>query len=278
MNQPTLFQCPVCNQSLTKADKVFRCAQGHTYDIARQGYVNLLLPQHTGQGNPGDTIEMLRSRQAFLNKGYYQEFSDQVNATVLSALPVDRPITLLDAGCGEGYYTSRLRQALAAAGREAELCGVDVAKRAVQYAAGRDKAIRFAVASTYHLPILDKSMDLVLCIFAPRDEGEFARVLKEAGRLIVAAPGPRHLRSLREIIYSEPEDIGSRGDVGGSFALLDRANATYPLSIDTNQDILNLLTMTPYSKHVDGVALSKLKELTGLETEIDVNIFVYGLG
>lgn len=272
-----MFKCPVCNHALAKADSQYRCNQGHTYDIARQGHVNLLLPQHIGRGKPGDSREMLRSRREFLNFGYYRGFSDQLNAMVLTALPVDRPITLLDAGCGEGYYTSRLRQALTAEGREAEVYGVDVAKGAVQYAAGMDKSIRFAVASTYHLPISDRSMDCIACIFAPRHEGEFARVLKETGKLMVAAPGPRHLFSLRAIIYTEPEDIGPRGDVGGNFYLEEQVNVTYPISINTNRDIQHLLTMTPYSKHVDGVALAKLKALTRLETEIDISIFVYGL-
>lgn len=155
---------------------------------------------------------------------------------------------------------------------------MDVAKGAVQYAAGRDKSTCFAVASTYHLPIQDKSMDMLLCIFAPRHEGEFARVLKETGKLIVAAPGPGHLRSLRKIIYNKPEDIGSRGDVNGDFALLEQISVHYVIELTEPQDIFNLLTMTPYSRHADELAMAKLKALTRLETEIDINLFVYGLG
>lgn len=277
MSRLTLFQCPVCRKALSQADKYYRCSQGHTYDIARQGHVNLLLPQHIGRGKPGDSREMLQSRREFLDAGYYREFSHQLNGAVLRHLPRGATCAILDAGCGEGYYTARLRQALAEAGREPEIYGVDVAKRAVQYAATRDKTIRFAVASTYHLPIQDQSMDLVLCIFAPRDEGEFSRVLKSQGRLVVAAPGPRHLYSLRTLIYQDPEEIGQRGDVGGSFRLLDQADVRYTIELKDNQAILNLLTMTPYSKHIDEAALAKLKELPWLETEIDIKIKIYGL-
>jgi 23S rRNA (guanine745-N1)-methyltransferase len=277
MSRLTLFQCPVCRNALAKADNHYRCSQGHTYDIARQGHVNLLLPRHIGRGKPGDSKEMLQSRREILNAGYYLEFSDQLNGAALRHLPDCAACAILDAGCGEGYYTSRLRQALIAAGRDPEVYGVDVAKRAVQYAAARDKAIRFAVASTYHLPIQDKSMDLVLCIFAPRDEGEFARVLKPQGKLAVAAPGPRHLFSLRSLIYQDPEEIGQRGDVGGGFRLLDQVDVCYTVELEDKRAILNLLTMTPYSKHIDEAAMGKLRDLPRLEAEIDIRLKFYGL-
>lgn len=275
MDQHTLFQCPLCNNALTREEKHYRCDLGHTYDIGRQGHVNLLLPQHTGRGNPGDSREMLQSRQDILNKGYYQRFSDQLNQIVLRELPADRPVTLLDAGCGEGYYTWRLKQAFSQQSRRVECYGLDVSKKAVQYAAGRDKEIFFAVASTYHLPIQDKSMDCITCIFAPRDEGEFARVLEEGGKLIVAAPGPRHLFGLREILYQEPQGIGQRGDVSGEFVLQDQVQVAYTIVLTEPRDILNLLTMTPYSKHTDEVALAKLKGMSRLKTEIDIGLKIY---
>lgn len=269
----TLFQCPVCSQPLSRNRESYYCREGHTYDIARQGHVNLLLPKHIGSGKPGDSREMFQSRREFLNAGYYQEVSSRLNAIVIKELSSQR-IALLDAGCGEGYYTSRLKSSLEEENVAADIYGVDVAKRAIQYAAGRDKGIRFTVASTYHLPILPGSMDCIICIFAPRDEGEFSRVLKPGGKLIVAAPGPRHLHSLRKIIAA-PGDLGQKGDVGKSFILLAREKAAYSIALENTRDILNLLTMTPYGRHAREDAVERLKKLTRLETEVDINLLVY---
>jgi len=269
----TLYQCPVCGNSLDRKQSQYCCSHGHSFDIARQGHVNLLLPSHTGSKTPGDSKEMLQSRREFLEAGYYQQFSDALNEIALRVLS-PQATSCLDAGCGEGYYTTRLRKYLENQGNDLDFYGVDVAKKAVQYAAGRDKKIQFAVASTYHLPFRDRSMDGILCVFAPRDEAEFARVLKPEGKLMIAAPGRRHLYSLREQIYSEPGEIGQKGDVS-SFTLAERGKVSYTIQLDTTRDILNLLTMTPYSRHTQVEALTRLRGLSRLETEIDINILVY---
>lgn len=117
MQKPSLFRCPVCSKVLFEGKTRYACQRGHSFDIAREGYVNLLLPHHTGSGNPGDNKQMIRSRRDFLNKGYYQKFSDRVNEIVNQVSlnrRSDQPITILDAGCGEGYYTWRLKQCLEA--------------------------------------------------------------------------------------------------------------------------------------------------------------------
>ena len=188
MKQATLFQCPVCAQVLYEDQRRYFCSQGHNFDVAKQGYVNLLLPHHIGSGNPGDSPEMLQKRRRFLSQGYYQPFSDEVNALVskVVAANTDTP-AILDAGCGEGYYTWRLWDKLK--DRDPDIYGIDVSKKAVQYAAKKSREIRFAVGTNYRLPFLRSSMDCILSLFAPRDEEEFAAVLKPQGALIVAAPG-----------------------------------------------------------------------------------------
>ncbi|MTI96339.1 MAG: methyltransferase domain-containing protein [Firmicutes bacterium] len=272
MHEQSLFQCPVCSEVLFREQKQYFCQNKHSFDRARQGYVNLLLPRHTGAGNPGDTREMLQSRRAFLDRGYYEEFSRKLNETVANTLSSAKEAQILDAGCGEGYYTWRLKNYLA--GNSPDIYGIDVSRTAIQYAAGRDRSISFAVASNYHIPVLDDALDCIICVFAPRDEGQFSRVLKPTGTVVVAAPGTRHLNSLRKRLSVDPERLGSKGDMAGGFSLMDTANVTYDICLE-NEDILNLLQMTPYSRHVEAGAVAALEKVEKLEITVDIDIRVY---
>lgn len=278
--QKTLFQCPVCTKLLFHEDKRYYCREGHSFDIAGKGYVNLLLPRHTGAGKPGDTREMLQSRREFLNKGYYEEFSNRLNELISSWVAKEKSerIAILDAGCGEGYYTWRLKHKLTedfSQSNAIEVYGTDVSKTAINYAAGRERSIHFAVASTYHLPILNEVIDYLLCLFAPRDEQEFSRVLKPSGKLIVAAPGPRHLLNLRRILYGDPDLIGKRGTVTEGFTLVDEQEIAYNLYLTSGEDIKNLVRMTPYSRHLNTEAIKEINNLTELETEVEIKLLVY---
>lgn len=278
MHKETLFQCPNCMKALTKGEKQYFCPSGHSFDIARKGYVNLLLPSHTGAGKPGDTKEMLFSRREFLDKGYYEAFSNKLNDILLSVLPTGNErgegVNIIDAGCGEGYYISRLKERLRDFyhNDDFNLYGIDVAKQAIHYAAGRDKDIFFAVGSNYHMPIMDRTMDCILCIFAPRDEQQFRRILKPSGRLIVAAPGPWHLYSFKQVLFENPDVIGQRGNVYEGFKLLEQCNVHCNILLKSKEDILNLFMMTPYSRHAEKDVLESLSEY---KTEVDFNIFVY---
>lgn len=186
-------------------------------------------------------------------------------------------ISILDAGCGEGYYISRLKNRLSDfdSTEKLSIYGIDVSKPAIHYASGRDKGIRFAVASTYHLPFLPGCLDFILCIFAPRDEHEFRRVLKPSGKVIVAVPGARHLYSLKTELYESSDFIGSKGTLGEGYKLLEHMNVSYNIHLKSTIDILNLLMMTPYSRHTDHRIVENLKKLDELTTEVDINIMVY---
>ena len=137
---------------------------------------------------PGDSKEMVAARRAFLNAGYYQLFSDGINETAAKVLSGVKSPMILDAGCGEGYYTARLKQALSEQRNDARIAGFDISKAAVKAAAKRDKEISFAVASIFDIPVADGCCDLVLNVFAPIVPAEFARVLKTGGVLLIAVP------------------------------------------------------------------------------------------
>jgi len=279
----SLFKCPVCSKELKQDEKHYFCKNDHSFDIAKKGYVNLLLPKDKGSGDPGDKKEMIISRREFLSKGFYEKFSDSINTALIDALLSKirvnkmKYINILDAGCGEGYYTWRLKNCLSVLGykEKINMYGIDVSKSAIHSASGGDKSIRFAVASTYHLPILSNCMDFIICLFAPRDEEAFHRVLKESGILIVAAPGSRHLLGLKKALYKETDVIGQKGTVGEGFHLINQINVSYNVHLVNSLDILNLWMMTPYSRHTDENNIENLKKLDELETEIDINIMVY---
>lgn len=274
----TIFQCPNCSKALMQGQRQYFCSGGHCFDISKKGYVNLLLQSHIGAGTPGDSKDMIQSRREFLNKGYYERFSDKLNDMVASLLQNNKTasesINIFDAGCGEGYYISRLKNQLASLTNYSNInyYGSDVSKDAIHYAAGRDKDIRFAVASNYHLPIQDGSVDCILCIFAPRDEQEFRRIIKPSGKLLVAAPSSIHLFSFRKLLYENPEVLGVKGTVGEGFDLVEQSNVKYDIHLKNKQDIMNLFKMTPYSRHADIETLESLNEFV---TEVDINIRAY---
>lgn len=283
MQKPSFFKCPICSQMLLEEKTRYVCQQGHSFDIARQGYVNLLLPHHTGSKSPGDNKEMIIARRNFLNQGYYQVFSDRVNA-IVSQIALDRrsdePFAILDAGCGEGYYTWRLKHHLDSLPTIGPfvIYGIDVSKAAIRYAAKKNREIYFAVGSVYRLPILENSMDCIICLFAPRDEEKFKAVLKTHGTLIVAAPGENHLYSLRKTLYGTAEPIGERGTVQDEeFTLINEINVAYDIYLKTNEDLMNLFSMTPYSHYTDEIDIRRLKTIEEFVTEVDIKLRVYRL-
>jgi 23S rRNA (guanine745-N1)-methyltransferase len=181
---------------------------------------------------------------------------------------------VLDAGCGEGYYTLRM----AKGGRSA--FGFDLSKNGVNIAA---KAARragapafFGVASVFSLPVLSGSMDAVTTIFAPCAEEEYARVLKEGGLLILAGAGKEHLIDLKKALYENAyENEGRRDLPSEKFELLEETRVSYDIMLENGRDIENLFAMTPYFYRTSQNDKSKLSYFSSLCTKIDVELFIY---
>ncbi|MBO0783474.1 MAG: methyltransferase domain-containing protein, partial [Ktedonobacteraceae bacterium] len=193
-----LLTCPLCARELQQVGSLLRCPQRHTFDIAGEGYVNLLRKQQTG-----DTREMLRARRSFLEQGYYQPLSEHINNMLIEHLPTTDAagLHMLDAGCGEGYYLGRLLQALSQHYPSLTAVGIDISKEAVRMAAKRYREAFFAVASIKDRFIFrDVAFHFLLNIFAPRNSAEFARVLLTSGLLMVVIPGEAHLARLRSTL------------------------------------------------------------------------------
>lgn len=280
----SILQCPVCREPLLATATGYQCAAMHSFDAARQGYVNLVLAQNKHSKEPGDDPEMVMSRRRFLDLGYYNPISDGINEAVgivLAGLAPDNECSVLDAGCGEGFYLQRLKAALThAPGGHLPITyhGIDVSKFAVRQATQRDQTMAWFVASINDLPFLDSSLDIVLNVFSPANIPEFSRILKQSGSLIFVSPGPRHLNGLREIIYPVTREHAAPAITEKAEALFAPATVsriTYPLALASKQEIMDLLAMTPYYWNIDQATKAKVAALDRLELDVDVEIRVF---
>ena len=264
--------CPLDGTPLHCTGSAWTCASGHSFDIASQGYTNLLPVQHKRSRDPGDSKEMVAARRRFLTAGFYRPIAAAVGRAVLADLPADATISCLDAGCGEGYY---LRQLAAAAGDEHTLAllGLDISKWAVLSAAKQDKRPSWVVGSNAKLPVLPGTLDRLLCLFGFPVYPEFARVLKPGGLLLQVDAGPDHLRELREIIY--PSLKPERPDVmptPAGFRRLPTQTLGFPIELTHAAQIADLLAMTPHLHRASAEGRAKAAALTTLSLSVEVRL------
>ncbi len=257
----SLFCCPVCGGALTRRKGRYLCAAGHSFDIAREGYVNLLPANQQHSKAPGDDREMAAARTRFLEGGWYGPLREKL-CRLIEELASDRP-ALLDAGCGEGWYTQAMAEtACAKGGRTA---GVDLSKPAVKKAARRCAAGEFAVGTLYHLPAADETVDLLVNCFSPLAAEEFARVVKPEGKFLYVVPGPRHLWELKEAVYERPYENEERREEYPGFRYLDVVPVECRFTLPDTRTIQDLFRMTPYywkSPKAGAARLAELERLT----------------
>ncbi|HAY73884.1 MAG TPA: methyltransferase [Ruminococcaceae bacterium] len=263
------FICPVCMDSLKKTDGTMKCENGHCFDIAKQGYVNLLQSQKSSAKRHGDDKLMVKSRSDFLNKGYYDILARKISERVGELICDD--MRLADLGCGECYYTA----AIADDYPEIVIGGIDISKYALIGGSRRNKSISLAVASTFDLPIADGYCDCVMSVFAPYSIDEIKRVLKSDGKFIRAYPLEKHLMGLKSVIYDKPYLNDVDRSVPDGFELMCRDEIGDVISLDNNSDIEALFEMTPYYYKTGSKDQSKVRSLSSLKTEIQFGLDVY---
>ena len=277
-----ILVCPVCGKVLDKNEKSFVCDGKHSFDISSKGYVNLLLSSHTNSKIPGDNKMMVMSRRDFLDKGYYRVLHEKLNETFIRYFPADGGV-LLDAGCGEGYYTSGMADAAAKKNIRSDIIAADISKYACGYAAKRLNAYRsetlnisVITASVFRLPAADGSVNVLTSLFAPFCREEFLRVLVPGGILIMVIPSADHLYSLKSAVYDRPY-LNEKSDTEiDGFKLIEELTADDDIHLGSHEDIENLFSMTPYFYKTSREGHERLEKLTELDTHIGFNILVYG--
>lgn len=275
MTQPlTDLICPLDGKPLHLNERSWRCDNNHSYDVAKQGYVNLLPVQNKRSKDPGDSKAMVQARREYLEQGYYQPLAQALVNTVLA----EGDQAVLDAGCGEGYYLRYLVEQAEQKGIDLRVAALDISKWAVQAAAKRDKRLSWMVASNSSIPLADNSVDTILCVFGFPVGAEFKRVLKPGGRLIMVDPTADHLKELKAIIYSE---IKAKNEVlpitDSAFELASEQQVTFPVSLGSNHAIKDLLTMTPHLYRSSAEGRERAEALCSLQLTADVWVRVFGL-
>lgn len=262
-----IMKCPVCGQALTCENRTWRCENRHSYDIAREGYVNLLSSRKSGELT-GDNREMALSRRDFLNKGYYAPLAEAVTDRLRQYS--DDGDTVLDICCGEGYYTAYAAQRL-----DRRFYGFDLSKSMVRLAAKRKTSARFFVANIAAIPITDGAVKAAFHLFAPFHAAEFRRVIAADGVLMTAIPGRDHLYGLKEVLYDQPYRNDEKEPSAEGLTAIERVRVQGELTLHTPEDINALFQMTPYYYHTPSDGMRRLDSRTTLTTPIEFILIIY---
>lgn len=267
------FCCPVCGGALEKNEKTLTCENAHSFDIAKKGYVNLLLSQKSKDKRHGDDSAMITARRDFLDLGYYRPLCDFTSDTAVKY--IKNGDTLLDCGCGECYYTAAVAKKAAERGLSLRVLGIDISRDALIYGAKRCLAAELAVASVFSLPVADESVNILLNMFAPCAAEEYSRVLVPGGIMIHVYPREKHLFELKKAIYDTPYENDVETASFPGFRLINEDRLTYTFDMKSGEEIMRLFMMTPYYYKTSKEGQARAAALDRLSATADFAVAVY---
>lgn len=268
------FICPIDGLPLLREGNSLRCEKRHTYDLAKEGYCNLLLVQQKASLDPGDNKEMVAARKRFLDLGFYLPIAEKLNELVSEITGPGSAV--VDAGCGEGYYLDYLSKH-----KKFNLAGFDISKWAVQAAAKRNPKLPWGVASNRKIPFAPGSVDLLLSLFGFPVWDSFRSALAEGGKILLVDSAPGHLLELRRIIYpkvNETELSSVQEAEAKGFAVQKEETLTFTLNLKGQEQIQDLLAMTPHAYRISAEGRDALKRLNTLTVTADLSFRLLGAG
>lgn len=251
----SILICPVCGEKLNSAEKNLICPKHHSFDRAREGYVNLLLGSKSGDKR-GDSKASAAARHKFLSKGYYSCLKNEIHKRMSG--------TVLDICCGEGYYDEY----------SGMLYGFDISKEMVRLAAKRNKTAEYFVANLSRIPVETESIDTTIHLFAPFNDKEFSRILKPGGRLYSVIPAEDHLFEMKKIIYDKPYKNDEKAPETQKLKLVSKTKITDTVEIG-NDDLKTLFSMTPYFYRTSEENKSRLNHIASLDLTVSFIILEY---
>lgn len=247
--------CPVCGKELKRDEKRLFCPNGHSFDLAKEGYVNLLTGSKRGD-KTGDSKESARARHIFLQKGYFSFLKEEISSKLCG--------TVLDICCGEGYYDDY----------DGRLYGFDLSKEMARLAAKRKNGGFYFVANLKEIPVKSESIDTAIHIFAPFNAKEFARILKKSGRLYSVTAAPEHLFELKKLVYETPYLNDENHPDGNGLQLISKQKISRKALIP-REDLKTLFSMTPYFYRTSERDREKINVVDVLETTLSFTILEY---
>lgn len=267
MENTLLFKCPNCGLSLNLFNNTYKCKNGHCFDIASSGYLNLIIANRKRSNNSGDNKIMVNSRKDFLSQGYYNILIKEV----LDEFINKKHINYLDIGCGEGYFTDNFKKL----NNKLNIYAIDISKEAIKKASKLNKKINWIVGSVNNLPIKDNSIDILTQIFAPHNVTEYTRVLKDDGLIITVTPAKNHLYEIKELMYENVYLNSEKIIEDKKIKLVKEKTVNSILNITNNTDIVNLLKMTPYYYTTSKSNIEKVLNLKKLDVTSSFTIRIY---
>lgn len=263
---PAPWRCPVCCAplGLMREQRRWVCPAEHSFDVAREGYVNLLLGRRKAH-QPGDSAEMVAARRRFLGTGAY----DPISASVAAAVASTAPSLVLDVGCGEGRHTRHLDATA--------VLGVDLAKPAVVAAARSHPGGWYAVAGAQALPLPDGRIDTAVNIFGPVFAEELARVVRPGGAVVTAHPGPGHLAGLRSLVYEQPVPHEVKPPLRAAKEWFEEVGSLvlqFLIEVADADSLKDLFAMTPYRWHAPRDIEQRLAAATSGSFSISADVRV----
>ena len=274
----SIIKCPVCNKSLFKYEKVYKCINNHSFDISSKGYTNLMLANQSFSDASGDDKEMILARKDFFTLDKYRVLKEKL-LEIVNKYHKREKINFLDIACGEGYYTNYLHENLNK-NYKISSYGIDISRFAI-HEANKEKRIlnldniEYFIANLSRLPFIDNSLSLLLNCFAPIDEKEFYRVLDNEGIYIRVLPGKNHLLGLKQVLYDSPYLNEKKDEFIDGLYLKEEIEISDNMILESNNDIMNLFKMTPYYYKTGIEGRKRLENTELLESEISFLIRVY---
>ena len=253
-----MWQCPLCKSPIQLNSTPIRCNNNHSFDKAKSGYVNLLPVQFKKSKLPGDDKDMVKARREFHQLNTYKPLKEKMlslvenflvqseKASDFSNVNSKQPLSIYDAGCGEGSYLDAMVQGLSCNGHSVKGAGSDIAKIAVELAAKAYKETQFVVASSFELPVQDNTQNVVMQVFAPGSNDEYLRVLKEQGILITVDPAPNHLYELKQQVYDNARQHQINEKPRDGFTRVHNECFSFPIHFENTEHALALIKMTPF--------------------------------